>query len=41
MGQFIKGDIVVIPFPFTDLSGYKRRPAVILAVLPRNDYILA
>lgn len=25
-----KGDIVVIPFPFTDLSGSKLRPAVIL-----------
>ena len=27
----VKGDIVLINFPFTDLSGSKLRPAVILA----------
>jgi mRNA interferase MazF len=26
----MKGKIIVIPFPFTDLSKYKRRPALIL-----------
>ena len=29
-----KGSIIVIPFPFTDLSGSKLRPALILAETP-------
>ena len=40
MAKFIKGDIVVIPFPFSDLSGSKRRPAFVLAALPGDDIIL-
>jgi mRNA interferase MazF len=40
MGNFIKGDVVVIPFPFSDLSGSKRRPALVLSDLQGQDIIL-
>ena len=39
MERLVKGDIVVIPFPFSDLSGSKKRPALVLANF-RNDDIL-
>ena len=40
MGQFVKGDVVVIPFPFTDLSDSKKRPAFVVADLPGDDIIV-
>ena len=40
MAKFVKGDVVVIPFPFSDLSQSKRRPALVLAVLQGDDLIL-
>jgi mRNA interferase MazF len=40
MARFVKGDVVVIPFPFSDLSQSKRRPALVVATIEGNDSIL-
>ena len=40
MAKFIKGDVIVISFPFTDLSTSKRRPALILSNTKGDDYIM-
>ena len=40
MEKFIKGDVVVLPFPFSDLSASKRRPALVLSDLKGDDIIL-
>ena len=40
MARFVKGDVVVVPFPFSDLTKAKKRPALVIAVLGGNDLIL-
>jgi mRNA interferase MazF len=40
MDGFVKGDVFVAPFPFSDLSANKRRPALVLASLTGDDVIL-
>jgi mRNA interferase MazF len=40
MAGFVKGDVVVIPFPFSDLTGSKRRPAFVLGCPDGRDVIL-
>lgn len=35
----MKGEIVIIPFPYSDLSGAKRRPALVIADWGGNDVV--
>jgi len=34
-----RGDVVIIPFPYSDLSATKPRPVVVLRRLPGDDFI--
>jgi len=40
MGIPAIGQVVLVPFPFSDLSRTKMRPAVVLADAGRDDWIL-
>lgn len=40
MGAFVKGEVVVAPFPFSDLSATKKWPALVVATLTGDDVIL-
>tara|TARA_Y100000034_G_C6725785_1_gene321265 strand:+ start:300 stop:632 length:333 start_codon:yes stop_codon:yes gene_type:complete len=41
MERFVKGDVVVLPFPYTDFSNVQKRPAVVIATLRGQNAILA
>lgn len=41
MEPLVKGDVVILPFPFSDLSAAKKRPALVLTAFKNNDLILA
>jgi mRNA interferase MazF len=40
MGKPVIGEVVVLPFPQTDLQAGKRRPALVVANLAGDDLIL-
>lgn len=40
MARFVKGDVVVPPFPFSDLSQPKRRPALVVAEAGGDELLL-
>jgi mRNA interferase MazF len=40
MAGLVKGDVVVVPFPFSNLSDSKRRPALVLSSLDGDDLIV-
>jgi mRNA interferase MazF len=40
VGKPVAGDIVVLPFPQTNLQQGKRRPALVVVDLPGDDLIL-
>jgi mRNA interferase MazF len=40
MEEFVRGDVAVVPFPFSDLSSVKKRSALVLFVLSGDDIVL-
>src|SRR3989344_1736347 len=40
MEGFVKGDVIILDFPFTDFKVFKRRPAVIIKTPKGQDVII-
>ncbi len=41
MERFVKGDVIVVEFPFSDLLNVKRRPALVIKVPQGEDIIIS
>ena len=41
MARFVAGDIVILPFPHTDQTGGKKRPAVVLCETKNHDILVS
>ncbi len=40
MGLFAAGQVVIVPFPYSDLSGQKLRPVLLLATAGHQDWVI-
>ena len=40
MAAFAVGDVVMVPFPYSDLTSSKLRPALVVAAMGQSDYLL-
>lgn len=40
VGRLSRGDVISVPFPFADLSGSKRRPALVIKKLEGDDLVI-
>ena len=40
MGLFAAGQVVVLPFPYSDLTGNKFRPVLLLASAGHDDWVI-
>ena len=40
MARFVRGDVIVVVFPFSDLTQTKKRPALVIAEATSSDFIL-
>lgn len=40
MCAFVRGDVVVLPFPYADNTGYKRRPALVVSAFSAKELIV-